>query len=284
VEGIFSFDNGAPSSGGDTQREANIFIGTTQRPADRVSVASSYLYYPPQTDTPASLLLGYTSPSNGRIQVSNNYIVGGNRAIRLRQWQAGTVTGNVLFTDLVVGASERLLTASLADGARASDFLWNTNVYRHIGPATTFSFQDRTMTFAGWQQASGFDRDTEYAATRPTGARVFVRPNKYVRGRAHIIVYNWNADGQVALDLAAAGLTAGDRFEIRDAQNYYGAPIAAGLFNGGTVNVGLTGLVPAPLIGNVPYRVTHTAPAFAAFVVERVPDRAVPRSGPPPAN
>jgi hypothetical protein len=277
MDGIVSFDNGAPASGGDTQRDANIFIGTTERPADRITVTNSFLYYPPQTDTPASLLLGYTSPSNKRIVVKNNYIAGGNRALRLRAWESAAVTGNMLFSDVVTGASQRLVTATLAHGARQADFEWNANTYRHIGSATTFSFQDRTATFAGWQQASGFDRETQYAVSRPTGVQVFVRPNKYVPGRANIIVYNWNGDGQVALDLTKAGLNPGDRYEIRDAQNYFGAPIATGVFDGRGVTVGLTGLTAVPPVGSVPYRVTHTGPAFAALIVEVHQDRAVPR-------
>jgi hypothetical protein len=277
MDGIVSFDNGAPASDGDTQRDANIFIGTTARPADRIAVTNSFLYYPPQVDTPASLLLGYTSPSNKRIVVKNNYIAGGNRALRLRGWESAAVTGNTLFADVVTGASQRLVTATLAAGARQADFDWNANTYRHIGSATTFSFQDRTATFAGWQQTSGFDRDTDYGVSRPTGVQVFVRPNKYVRGRANIIIYNWSGDGQVTLDLTKAGVAPGDRYEIRDAQHYFGAPIATGVFDGRGVTVGLTALAAEPPVGNVPYRVTHTAPAFAALIVEVQHDRAVPR-------
>ena len=45
-----------------------------------------------------------------------------------------------------------------------------------------------------------------------------VRPNRYQPGRAHVIVYNWDLQPQVSVDLSMAGLGSGQRFEIRDVQ------------------------------------------------------------------
>ena len=39
--------------------------------------------------------------------------------------------------------------------------------------------------------AQAFPNNT-YTTTRPTGTRVFVRPNQYEAGRANIAVYNWD--------------------------------------------------------------------------------------------
>ena len=43
-----------------------------------------------------------------------------------------------------------------------------------------------------------------YTTTRPTGARVFVRPNQYEAGRANIAVYNWDRQSAIDVDLGAS--------------------------------------------------------------------------------
>jgi parallel beta-helix repeat protein len=113
---------------------------------------------------------------------------------------------------------------------------------------------------------SAFPLNT-YHSSKPTGTEVFVRPNRYELGRAHVVIYNWSGFPSVEVDLAAAGLTIGQRFEIRDAQSLFGAPVAAGVFNGSRVAVPMTGLTIAPAVGDVPAAPRHTAPEFGAFVV-----------------
>ena len=118
-----------------------------------------------------------------------------------------------------------------------------------------------------------------FHTTRPTGTFVRVRPNKYETGRAHIAVYNWNGASVLPVDISAARLPAGAAYEIRDAQNYFGTPIAKGTYDGRPVNLVMSGLRTAPAVGNVPVAPAHTAPTFAAFVV--VP-AATPATPPPP--
>jgi hypothetical protein len=123
---------------------------------------------------------------------------------------------------------------------------------------------------AGRIQTLGSYADYTYLTARPTGLRVFVRPNKYEPGvRGHITVFNWDKLATVPVDLSAAGLPVGASFEIRDAQNYFGAPVATGKYAGGPVNVPMTGLTVAPPVGNAPIVPAHTAPEFGAFVLVR---------------
>ncbi len=62
-------------------------------------------------------------------------------------------------------------------------------------------------TFAG--SISGFSQsaypaNTYHAfGTRPTGTRIFVRPNQFEEGRGHVVVYNWDLNGQVLVDLSS---------------------------------------------------------------------------------
>ena len=82
-----------------------------------------------------------------------------------------------------------------------------------------------------------------YLASRPTGIRSFVRPNAYEPGRANITILNWDRSPTVAVDVSAAGLTAGTRFEVRDAQNFYGPALVTGTYTGAPITLPMTGLV-----------------------------------------
>ena len=118
-----------------------------------------------------------------------------------------------------------------------------------------------------------FPQNTFYT-TEPTGTVVRIRPNKYEAGRAHIAVYNWGRASVVPIDISAAQLPIGAAFEIRDAQDYFGRPVASGTYDGRPVNLMMSGLRAVAPVGNVPVVPPHTAPTFAAFVV--VPSAAVP--------
>lgn len=107
-----------------------------------------------------------------------------------------------------------------------------------------------------------------YLAARPKGAKVFVRPNKYQAGRAHVVVYNWDLADHVDVDLGAA-LPKGTAFEVRNAQDYFAAPVAAGTYQGGTISLPMKGLSVAQPIGS-PTAIDPTeltGPEFNVFVL-----------------
>jgi hypothetical protein len=109
--------------------------------------------------------------------------------------------------------------------------------------------------------------DNQVNSSFPRGSHIAVRPNRYQAGRAHIIVYNWDLQSQISVDLSTTGLTSGQRFEIRDVQDLFGAAVASGTYTGAPVMLPMTGLrVAAPVWSQaVPPR--HPAPEFAVFVV-----------------
>ena len=84
------------------------------------------------------------------------------------------------------------------------------------------------------------------------------------------------------VDITAAKLPAGAAYEIRDAQNYFGAPVAKGTYDGRPVNLVISGLRAAAAVGNVPAAPAHTAPTFAAFVVVPAATSTTPPTGSEP--
>lgn len=115
--------------------------------------------------------------------------------------------------------------------------------------------------------------NTFYSSKPPANA-VFVRPNQYERGRANIAIYNWQLLPSVAVNLGGAGLAQGQAYEVRDAMNFYGNPVARGTFSSATptVSIPMNGLQRAPMGGESDvtpaYRPqAHSAPEFGAFIV-----------------
>jgi len=68
----------------------------------------------------------------------------------------------------------------------------------------------------------------------PSGIQVFVRPNRFEGGRAHIVIYNWDLANAVDVDVSSLGLI-GDGVTLRNVQDYYGATQALAV-NAGTLS------------------------------------------------
>ena len=131
-------------------------------------------------------------------------------------------------------------------------------------------------TFAGLVQFAGGNTPSEDLkaypgnlnipyGTRPSGVYTYVRPNQYEIGRAHIAVFNWDGWPAIDVDLSKV-LNAGDAFEIRDVQNFFGRPLVTGTYAGGSVTVPVASSVSSTPVGMPVHRV-HTTGEFGAFVV-----------------
>ncbi len=109
--------------------------------------------------------------------------------------------------------------------------------------------------------------DNTYIEGAPANNAVFIRPNGFEPGRAHIIVYNWEGLEEVAVDLSEI-LPSGVEFELRNAQNFYDDPVVSGTYSGGSVTLPMTGLSPAEPIGDPGAFGEHlTGRDFNAFVL-----------------
>jgi hypothetical protein len=99
-----------------------------------------------------------------------------------------------------------------------------------------------------------------------SATKVFVRANPYERGRGNIVVYNWGRSGSVSVSLSGV-VPAGMRYEIRNAQNITGAPVASGTYTGGSVSLPITSVPgPAP-VGMSSSVAPSTGTEFGVYVV-----------------
>jgi hypothetical protein len=218
---------------------------------------------------------GNTVFSNGETggAFTRNLLIGGGSAALRPVWNA-----NMTYSPPPSGTNELGLGSGCVDATVTNNYLAGSS--RPIGIDDCTSGLTLTgNTLFGIYAPEGFDAssypDNTYLSSTPGGPVVFVRANKYEKGRANVTVYNWTHAASVSVDLSGV-IAKGARFEVRSAQGFFGDAVASGTYDGGAVDVRMTGLpadAPAGLSALPP-----TDPEFAVFVV--LSDDGVARSSP----
>jgi len=259
VKGNVVFNNG--SLWNTTNKVDNILIGGAQTHyKEDLLVADNFTYHTPSVNDGYSRIgLNWDEPAfNRNVIVRNNYWIGGENAVESWVWNTITFTGNTVYSD---AANQVYLRTGT--GQSTSNYVWNSN--RYFG-SNKFALNGSIKDFANWKTASGLDGNSTFQAGRPTGVWSSVRPNQYESGRGNIVIYNWNNQAAVSVDLSSV-LSVGKRYEIRDVQNYFGSPVASGTYQGGSVSVPMNLTTIAPPVGSTPGRPSHTSSEFGVFVV-----------------
>jgi hypothetical protein len=265
----------APYSGGDLQdnvyansgaplgtatRNRNAVIGPESQQIPSINIVRNHFYHQPNTNS-YGVILGYGAGIN-TATFSNNYVVGGSTQLEIENTNSLTGSGNQIYSATAnVGGYVKITAIN-------SNFSWNGNTYHNAGTQTLFANNANLYNFTSWRAATGFDSGgTATAVAMPN--QVIVIPNSYEPGRANVIIYNTSGASTVQINLTQAGLTNGQTYEIRDAENYFGPLVRTGTYNSTspTVSIPMTGLTVAQPVG-LPAP-THTAPEFGTFVVIR---------------
>ncbi len=289
-DGIISFNNGSPGyfpgnptsfPNGINRRYGNLEVGSDDTPSNDVSIINSNLYHKPGTEVEIPGIWLGRNPAGGNTNavVRNNYVAEPSDALTFNYWSNVLVTGNTFYQH--EGSSGKVAFLRGTNSA----YTWNNNTY--FAPAAILNCpteQKRApfyafgatgscggggaLDFDEWKQATGFDANSTFNATRPTGKQIIVRANIYEAGRANVTVFNWDLSSTVTVNLANAGLTAGQRFEVRNVQDYFGTPALSNqIYSPGmTISLPMSGLGVATPIG-LSFTPSSTGPEFAAFVI-----------------
>lgn len=258
LEGNVIFNNGQPTR--ERYREPNILVGGYV-PASRVALRSNYTWQPLGTYA-VNVQLHYSATNNQDVTVQNNYFANGIWPLDVRDWRQVTFSGNT------VTGKDVLFGLYLPQGVATSVYAWDNNAYYQVETPTVMSnLGGIQRSFADWQKASGLDRNSRFTqGGAPT--RVFVRPNQYEQGRANIVVYNAEQRQYVDADVSGV-LTVGARYEVRNVQDYFAAPVLAGTYDGLPLRLPMYGLSVAQPIGSGGLQ--PTGPSFNVFVLIRLP-------------
>ena len=274
LEGNAIFNSGTLWAGGNTVADV-IVGGVTGVAAARIVLESNFLYASIGDGARGNggVRMGYADRTNADLRLTNNFIVS-REPLRVHWWQ------NVACTQNVIYSARRVIEIKTPDDFRRDHYQWDNNSYYTLSSiAARFSFDGAESTgLPSWKQLTGFDgRSSLNATARLSKGQVFIRPNRYEKKRASIVIFNWMHLPSITVDLSSV-LAAGDLYEIRDVQNYVAAPVTGGVFRGDPVSVPMTMNRTAMPVGAslVP---RHTAPEFAVFILQKASNLHVSSSG-----
>lgn len=252
----------------------NQYLVGGNAPSDDIKLDSNFLYN-------TSFRIGYGNPYNGAVTLTNNYAYA-TTPIEIMYWQKVTMSGNRFYQ--VAGSSGANAVITLPTGTNVlSQYQVNNNryIYGRTFMDSPFYIKNPTTSrysFSQWQ-GLGFDKtgswsgatSTSTAIVTPTGVDIFYRPNKYERGRAHIVIYNYSKLASLTLDLSKTGLVAGQKFQIRNGQDFKAPPLVSGSYNSPSVTVNVSNLRIAQPTGNTTVRNSEVSPEFIVLVVVPLP-------------
>ncbi len=219
---------------------------------------------------------GNTSFNNGILSnvsgLTTNFLIGASGSAATDPASSGKVAKN---TSLVSNASYFSKAGGTAVNLGYSKGIASPMIqdnYLVGGVALSLVNAFRPITMNGntvYGTLSGFPAtefpSNAYFSTRPTGVKVFVRPNQYEPGRANITIYNWDKAARVGVSLKGV-LNPGTEYEIRNAQNFFGPAVLSGTYDGSaTLQLPMNGLAPAAPVGRP--APAPTGPDFQVFVV-----------------
>jgi hypothetical protein len=194
------------------------------------------------------------------VKLIDNYIVS-KVPLRILWWQTVEVRGNTIYS---AGKNVEIREPV----SQPTRYIWESNVYlSRANQKPDFLLNGAHVTFADWTAERRMDRNTRLVPVDTEDA-VFVRPNKYERGRGVVAVFNWKRSSEIQIDLSSI-LRKGERYEIRDVQDPFGNPVAKGIFGSGSVTLPLTSKNVVVPIGKVERIPAHTGIEFGAFLVEK---------------
>src|SRR5260370_5624370 len=256
AEGNVSFNNGSVDADPANSQNARILFGGSEAVGNG-RVVDNMTYFWPNVGV-HNLVIGFGTTVNQDLTVRNNYAVGGLLLLDVGWWQALTMTDTSLF-----GATSDMIW--LRDSTLSGFQLANNRYYRDPS-APAWGYINTDYGFPMWQQLTGVAATDRVATSDPAEPKVFLRPNGYEPGRANLIIYNWNRQSTVPVDLSGI-VRVGDRYEIRNVQDFFGAVVASDIFGGSPVDVPMTGVAPVVPIGGSPSPPPQTRPDLGVFVV-----------------
>jgi uncharacterized protein (TIGR03437 family) len=216
------------------------------------------------------LEIGYGDTINRSVTLLNNYIGAG---LFFRNIQEVVMQGNTVFNHIRIPGA-RCVSITLPPGQKLEDYRFEQNHYVQCSrDGHDFYLPGKTYTFPQWQEL-GLDRNGTWAASArddgtPSGTKAFLRKNQYDSNRAMLVIYNWDRQDDITIDLSSF-LAAGDEYELRSAHDYFG-DVTTRVHDGAPVNIRMTGRTVARPVGAEPLAGAETLPQAGVFVLLKTP-------------
>jgi hypothetical protein len=210
---------------------------------------------------------GNTLFNNGSIggTYKRNILMGG-----LTRTNNPVITNNYTYYPGSVGQSLNLGYSAGSSGAKATDNYFAGGQFEVGGGYSSLTMSGNFAYAPGgfYGFTTGSFSGNTWTTNKPTGVKIFVRPNKYETNRANLTIYNWSKQSTVsvpAANLAGIAIQPGATYELHNAQNFYG-DVVTGVYDGTAINVPMTGRSVAQPVGGVS-KPASSFPEFGAFVL-----------------
>lgn len=301
IDGVVSFQNRSPANVAYANSDPAIvpdwrtheyaeaiYIGSQR--GTRAIVRNTYTYSKVDNPMDAGIALRIDSGQTPimDVWVEGSVFVGNYAPVRLYDIGLLRFNNNSVVAGQLADPSYGLIAFS-APGSRMAahfpNYIIDHNSYYRIDGAPKMVIGDSSIgsntqvPFATWQSTYGWDVNGSAATGLPTTNWIYVRPNAYEAGRAHVIVYNWLNLSSVTANLSGIGLGEGQAFKVYNVQSfkadldlnnpdYYGNVVGTGTYSAGspTVSISMTDTQVTSPIG-FPYALPTTMPQFGVFLV-----------------
>ncbi len=307
---VVAFNNGAPAASfwatapatypaGQGARRPNFVLEGKESPYREVVRAARL--YQPLTSAAVPNRLGHGDFADlgntaGDIVLEDSYVASAGTPLRLERIDTMRMTGNTLVggATAAVGDGESVVHLVKYECKNAFESWWvpeyaqildDNDYFYNGGSATPFHFEvgsSQYVDFAGWMAGlkNGREAASTYTAGLPTNNAVFVQPNTWEAGRAHVVIYNWAGSSSVAVSLAGIGLAEGQSYKVYNLQafdlaavsDWFGTAVATGTYGSASPSVAIPMTDPtvtAPIgLGGA---VASTLPQFGVFLVRSTP-------------
>jgi hypothetical protein len=209
--------------------------------------------------------IGYNTTNGTYGNYKRNILVGG-----LVATNNDTITNNYTYYPGSSGTSLNLGYTAGSTNSKVTNNYFAGGNFVLGGGYTNLVLTGNTVYAPGG--FSGFSTsnlpNNTWLTSKPSGVKVFVRPNKYETNRANITIYNWAKQSTVAVPAANLGgiaIRAGSRYELHNAQNFYG-DVISGTYDGVAIQAPMTGRSVAQPVG-LSFKPASTFPEFGAFIL-----------------
>ncbi len=262
VSGTVIANSGSPLGkfGDVSRRNYNLILGPDSQISPTGVLRDSHFFHPMSTSG-YSVKFGYGA-GVGVGTITGNYFVGGGTLFEIANTPTANVSGNHFYSSRS--------GAVYAITQNGMPYTWNSNVYHSGSNRNVFGVAgDGIYQFAAWRNLTGYDQSgSATAAAMPN--TVIVRPNAYSAGRANVLIYSPSGATTATINLSLAGLANGQGYTIRNAQDYFGTPVASGTYSTQNPNLVVSLSGPASTVAapsGYSFTPATTCPHFCPMVV-----------------
>ncbi len=252
IKGNTLFHNGILTH--DTIRYNNIIVNPyTGYTSESILIAENHTYdakdkYNYKALIEADFYLGATDVNCKNLKIENNYFAGKGRAgLAVLNWDSVIFKNNTIYY-----LQNGTLGFALQSGGNNMAHSWDSNHYYGGNNAKQFSYNyGVSQNFPDWKTMTGFDGNSKFELKKPSGNQLFLQPNKYEKGRAHLIIYNWDSAKNISIDLSGSGLANGQKYKIVNLQDYFGQALYTGTYQSSqpVISIQVNNSIPAKPTG-----------------------------------